>query len=523
MRSARNRNVAESSVESDDGDSGLLLAESTRVPDLPGLIFKKVVLGTDETGFLTSRGNVISELRSGPNKVGWSFLGFLGSSSREVVRLHNRPFRLRLHFSNLLSKGYETLDSIVHLTGSVTTPSLFYSTVLRGKDTLHASQLASTIAAGVDDLVQVKVTETDGQALRHDQETQKRMLEELEPHLGRAMGERGLRLESVDLVAFQNPGESDELLDELEEVEELIAGGVKPGREDIQRILNRLRTAGLATPEMAERAILSFDGGTNEAFFNVMKDISRASRRRLEAQVADRSEQLSRKVNAEEHPTRSGPWGMETLLKVIGPICGIAGLAYKVGGDFVGGLVGAPIVLVGGLIAGGVFITGYLLVRAKRLFGFRNRDEIVIRLDRWAKRDSMATDDLIRRQMGREFSNSLADVKDAKLVAFRQEKKEIAESLNDLENRMDLMRTEVESAPAASTIVSAKKFPTRRISRMVSFEEDLLRQARNLSIRAQTAKESLDNEDVEALRTGLDNFQRTFSKRLGLLEGFREL
>ena len=88
---------------------------------------------------------------------------------------------------------------------------------------------------------------------------------------------------------------------------------------------------------------------------------------------------------------------------------------------------------------------------------------------------------------------------------------------------MDLLRTEVESAPAASSIVSAKNFPTRRISRMVSFEEDLLRQVRNLAIRAQTAKASLEGEDVEALSTGLDSFQRTFSKRLGLLEGFKEL
>ena len=143
-------------------------------------------------------------------------------------------------------------------------------------------------------------------------------------------------------------------------------------------------------------------------------------------------------------------------------------------------------------------------------------------------RQSECADDLIRRQMGREFSNSLADVKDAKLAAFRQERKTVADSLGDLENRMDLLRTEVESAPAASTIISAKGFPTKRISRMVSFEEDMLRQARNLSIRSQTAKDHAVNqvwaeEDVDALRTGLDNFQRTFSKRLGLLEGFKEL
>ena len=157
--------------------------------------------------------------------------------------------------------------------------------------------------------------------------------------------------------------------------------------------------------------------------------------------------------------------------------------------------------LIAGLVAGGIFLFGYVMIRAKRLLGLRNKDEIVIRLDKWAKRDSMETDDLMRRQMGREFSNSLTDVKDAKLAAYNQDKKAVADSLNDLENRMDLLRIEVESAPAARSIVSAKDFPARRITRMVSFEEDLLRQARNLSIRAQTAKESLDSEDVDALRT----------------------
>ncbi len=88
---------------------------------------------------------------------------------------------------------------------------------------------------------------------------------------------------------------------------------------------------------------------------------------------------------------------------------------------------------------------------------------------------------------------------------------------------MDLVSTEVEAAPAASTIVSQKGYPTKRITRMVRFEEEMLRYARNLSIRSQAAKTSLASDDVQALGIGLDNFQRTFSKRQGLLEGFREL
>ena len=269
------------------------------MPDLPGLFRKTVIVGPEEIGFLTSNGNVLRDLSSGPHKVGFSFLGW-GSSNRQAVKLHNRPFRLRLHFSNLLSKGYESLDALIHVTVSMSSPSLFYSTVLRGRDGLNSSQLASTVAAGIDDLVQVKVTETDGQALRRDRATQENLMRELEPHVKRALEERGLALQSVDLVAFDNPDEGGELLDELTEIEDLISRNVKPGREDVQSLLNRLRSSGLATPEMAERAQLLFDGGTNDAFFKVMKDIGTASRRRLEAQVADRSERLSQMVDLEE-------------------------------------------------------------------------------------------------------------------------------------------------------------------------------------------------------------------------------
>ena len=518
MSQRTNAAAVESSASPAEADATLILADSTPVPDLPGLFRKTVIVGPEQSGFLTSDGSVIRDLPSGPHKVGFSFLGW-GSSKRQAVKLHNRPFRLRLHFSNLLSKGYESLDAAIHVTVAISSPSLFYSTVLRGRDGLNSSQLASTVAAGIDDLVQVKVTETDGQALRRDRTTQENITRELEPHVKGALEERGLTLQSIDLVAFDNPDEGGELLDELTEIEDLIARNVKPGREDVQSLLTRLRSSGLATTEMAERAQLLFDGGTNDAFFKVMKDIGVASRRRLEARVADRSERLSQMVSLEDSGTSNVAAARERVMGLIGPICAVIGVVVKV----VTSATEGWFVLVGGLAAGVIFIGGYFLVRAKRLLSRRNEGEIVIRLDRWVKKNSLATDDLIRRQMGREFSNSLADVKDAKLVAFRQEKKVVADALNTLENRMDLLRTEVESAPAASTIVSAKKFPTKRISRMIAFEEDLLRQARNLSIRSQTAKESLADDDVAALSTGLDSFQRTFSKRLALLEGFKEL
>jgi len=503
------------------GDSvSLILAESTPIGDLPGLMRKKAVIGAEQVGYVTSNGSVDSELSTGASNVGWSVLGFtLGN--KEVLKLHNRSFRLLLHFSGLLSKGYETLDAVIHTTVSVSEPSLFFRTVVRGRDRLDSSELGAVIGAGVDDVMQIKVTENEGQSLRHDKEARDRLTTELQPHLSSVLGERGLRLDSVDLVAFQNPEEANQLLDELSEVERLIQGGTKPGREDVQSLLTRLTNSGLATGEMAERAQLVFDGGTDQAFFNYMKDIATASRRRLETQVVDRSEKLSRKLSDEAFaPDRNSASMAEKGLKAAGPLATVVGVIFK----FVPAATAtaAWVVLVVGVAAGVLSWIFFLVFKIKRLGGGKG-DEIVIRLDKWAKKNSMSTDELIRRQMGRELSNTLTDITDAKLTAFKQEKKDVAEALSGLENRTDLLRTEVESAPRASTIVSAKGFPTQRISRMVSFEEEMLRHARNLSIRAQAAKASLETEDVEALATGLDSFQRTFSKRLGFLEGFKEL
>ena len=54
MSARRERDIAESSGASGEGNSGLMIAESTRVPDLPGVIAKKVILGPDEIGFVNA-------------------------------------------------------------------------------------------------------------------------------------------------------------------------------------------------------------------------------------------------------------------------------------------------------------------------------------------------------------------------------------------------------------------------------------------------------------------------------------
>lgn len=498
----------------------VLLAETIPIADLTGFFQKTLYVGPHETGALVSGGNVLREMYEGPHKVGWSFLGW-GTGKKQAVRMIKTPFRLQLLFSDLLAKGYESLDCMIYVTVSIASPNHFYSSVVRGRESVSSVEVASSVSVSVDDLIQVKVTQNHGQALLHDNSVQSQIIEDLEPQLTRALEERGLALDSIDLVAFNNPHESGELLDGLSEVDRLISEGVKPGREDVQGLLNRLRDTGLATKEMSERAQLLFDGGTDKAFFSVMNDISVSATRRLEAQLMDKTERLSEKVGSDDTPTATAGGGL-TIDKVLGffvPVAALAGIIYGLIPDTDGGVFG----LAAGLAVAGVLLAGYIIVRAKRLLNRPKKDEIVIRLDKWVKRSSMKTDDLIRRQMGREFTNALENVKNAKLLAYQQEKKILTDALSDIENRMDLIRSDVESAPAASTIVSVKNFPSQRIYRMVKFEEELLRQSRDLSIRSNAMKESLNDDAVNELRLGLDEFHSKFTKRIGLLEGFKDL
>ena len=124
--------TAQSANISDIEAEPLLLAESRPISDLTGFFQKTLVVGPHETGALVSGGNVLRELDQGAHKVGWSLLGW-GGGKKQAVKMNKTPFRLRLLFSNLLSKSYESLDGMIYLTASIASSGHFYSSVVRGR------------------------------------------------------------------------------------------------------------------------------------------------------------------------------------------------------------------------------------------------------------------------------------------------------------------------------------------------------------------------------------------------------
>lgn len=169
----------------------MLLAESRRVSELPGLWAKTVTIAPDQIGFLASKGAIVRELGSGTTRVCMSFLGLAGGG-KEVRLFRVRPFQLRINLGRLTSGDASPGEDnpnprSVEVTALIANPSLLYA-ALDGQGRLYASQLAETIAAAV------------GTTLRETQEEAAPM-DELNIPIRRVMAERGLQVDRIEAVS----------------------------------------------------------------------------------------------------------------------------------------------------------------------------------------------------------------------------------------------------------------------------------------------------------------------------------
>ncbi|MFQ5826566.1 MAG: hypothetical protein ACE5IA_04320, partial [Dehalococcoidia bacterium] len=135
------------------------IAQRLDAASLPGTFRKRAVIAAGETGLLVAGNQVKKTLGPGEHTLG------RGDS---LVRIHSGPFSLRLDFSRLLSGDFETLDGILQATVAIDDAALLYRTTMQGRDRLGAEGLASIVSAAVDNLVQAKASDYEGEALCHE-------------------------------------------------------------------------------------------------------------------------------------------------------------------------------------------------------------------------------------------------------------------------------------------------------------------------------------------------------------------
>ena len=161
----------------------VLLVESKRVSDLPGLWAKTVTVEPDQIGFLASKGMVVRELGSGTTRVCMSFLG-LTVGSKEVRLFRVRPFRIRIIPRS--ASPANAASGVVEITALIANPSLLHAS-LDGQERLYASQLAESIAAAIGP----DLGEQPGETAQMD---------DLNMSIRRAMAERGLQVDRIEAV-----------------------------------------------------------------------------------------------------------------------------------------------------------------------------------------------------------------------------------------------------------------------------------------------------------------------------------
>ena len=205
----------------------LTIAHRLDAASLPGTFRKRAVVGTGETGLLVAGEQVKKTLGPGEHTLG---------RDDSLVRVHTRPFSLRLSFARLRSGDFETLDGIVQATVAVTDAALLYRTAVQGRDRLEASGLANIVSSALDDIVQAKTSDYEAEVLCHEAPVQERLAAELEPILRNGLAQRGLRLQSIDALVFRPSEEEDRLMAELQELRGQVETAEKQTWETMDRV-----------------------------------------------------------------------------------------------------------------------------------------------------------------------------------------------------------------------------------------------------------------------------------------------
>ena len=148
-------------------------------------------------------------------------------------------------------------------------------------------------------------------------------------------------------------------------------------------------------------------------------------------------------------------------------------------------------------------------------------------LDKWIERNTLRTDDLVRRQVARDLDGAFEDITSVRMELYREGVRDAVDDLRSLENDVDAFRTEVNGAAFGSRNLGDNSRASRgRIKRLLNFEEDLSRRARNFGIHVQKMREAGSKDravfdgEFRISRELVDSLKRIFAQRANILEGF---
>ncbi len=382
--------------------------------------------------------------------------------SDSLVSINAGPFSLRLNFARLLSGDFESLDAFGDVAVAVEDGGLLYRTSMLGVDLLKVDGLAGILSSTLDQVVQTTASDYEGEVLCQEVSVQQRLSSELEPALRAQLEQRGLRMVSIDALVFRASEEEDRLMVQLEDLRHQVETAERQNWDTVAQVAEHLLQRGLAAPEEVDGVRRDMGGDHKTATASVLALLDSAMAR-VESHLAQRAENLMGR-----------------------------------GSDLEAGI--APT---------------------------RTEEASMKGLERWGWKKGLKVDETVRLSIGRDLATVTSDIRGLRQQAYRQGLSQIANSLNRLEADVDLFRTEVGRAAFGSTAISRQDAPSRQImARLIQFEEDMSRQAQSVSLHVEKVRAALSSDGevdgaVHNLTEVIEGLRRKFSRRAGILEGFK--
>ncbi|MFC1930393.1 hypothetical protein ACFLWE_00645 [Chloroflexota bacterium] len=268
----------------DNGDNrkqaDIVLARQFRMQELPGFLWKRLLLAEGQCGLITSGDHVIRVFPP-PSKgvvrrgVGWNVPGFRGG--RRAVSVTGAPFTAAPVLPPLETGGADPLLLQVEtaLDLFITDPVAFYSNLGTAHAVFLLSDLEALVAPALGKIIQERLTAYGEEALLRDEgEIGRSIALGMEEDLGKYLGPRGISLKKIKPLEFspyveplgeistleEMKGQArtetlDSLLPALQKNTGCRAGRYHPGKRSLQEVAR----GGAANPGQ-----LDIEGGETE-------------------------------------------------------------------------------------------------------------------------------------------------------------------------------------------------------------------------------------------------------------------
>lgn len=551
----------------------LILASRFKMSELPGilLIWKYLPVYAGQQGIIVSGDHIIRKLDQ-PIKslakygVGWNLPLF--GRNRQAARIPALPFDLEVEIPRLESGDADPLFVCAAFTAKVQIADTiaFYNNLPQETwSEYHISELAGETASVISKIIQKQLLGYEAAKLLQDEGQIGQDIAsiiEKQGDLEKYLSQRGITLLEIKPFTFYPYREPFEAVLDIEELKN------EARAETLETILASLQKLEGIRLEDIENIQLCFRKSTEEGQ-KALASLLASLKQKQEDDLAARALQLSALERTQKPPLKTHVVTLSRLsiylaiLLILGTVSAYIFLFRASKFQAHAGAGAAVVIAIGMLLLIQAVVDNAMAKILERvgnplakfidvLMGGKGKKHKAAPapapvlpaeeptpkqktelLESFLRHEASLADQAVRNQVSLELSQAFSDLKEARLKIYRTGEKSKAETFGNLANAAEIFRQKVSGAPQHQEAIAKewKGKESQLASRLIEFEEALLRQAQVFSLNCGNLLEELENAAssttqaspkppaVEKLVTALRQMEKHFALRDSIFSG----